>query len=87
MDEHVALDVFHMFLGINEDEPRVNLFLKAIQRNCPSGFDLGKVLFEETKDFRSASDEPKYFILTLKKLFNYKSEKKVSRLGYECVYS
>lgn len=87
LDEHVALDVFHIFLGANEDESRVNLFLEGIQRNCPSGFELGKVLFEETKDFRSASNEPKYFILILKKLFNYKSEIKVSRLGYECVYS
>jgi hypothetical protein len=87
LDEHVALDVFHIFLGINEDEPRVNLFMEGIQRNYPSGFELGKVLFEESKDFRSASDEPKYFIFTLKKLFNYKSEIKVSRVGYECVYS
>lgn len=87
LDEHVALDVFHIFLGINEDELRVNLFLEGIQRNCPSGYELGKVLFEETRDFRSTSDEPEYFILILKKLFNYKSEIKVSRLGYECVYS
>lgn len=87
LDEHVALDVFHIFLGINEDELRVNLFLEGIQRNCPSGYELGKVLFEETRDFRSTSDEPEYFILILKKLFNYNSEIKVSRLGYECVYS
>lgn len=65
MEEHVR-DVFHIFLGINKDEPRVNLFLEGIQRNCPSGFELGKVLFGATKDFRSASDEPKYFILILK---------------------
>lgn len=87
LDEHIALDVFHIFLGINEDEPRVILFLEGIQRNCPNGFKLGKELFEETEDFRSALDEPKYFILILKKLFNYKSEIKVSRLGHECVYS
>jgi hypothetical protein len=55
------------------------------------GFKIPKIArfssFKRPELVGGGQDEPKYFILTLKKLFNYKSEIKVSRLGYECVYS
>lgn len=83
---HVALDVAHISIGINEDEKRVNLFLDTIKSRFQKAYELGMELTALLNEFKSVEQEPEIYSEMLKNLFNYGEKIKYRMEGNDCVY-
>lgn len=83
---HVALDVAHISIGINEDEKRVNLFLDTIKNRFQKAYELGLELTALLNEFKFVEKEPEIYSEMLENLFNYGEKIKYKMEGNDCVY-
>lgn len=71
---NIALDVWHLMLGIEDNSLDTKRYLNILKSNFKQEYELGQNLFEISKEFSSPEQEPYIFSKILRTLLNFDNQ-------------